>query len=498
MKPTATAPKVILRNCPEYDAQNIRRLVREGMDELGIKPFGRALVKPNVVSSGPLFEHAHTRPEVVEGVLMAIKDRADKLDELAVGERCGITIPTRYAFSGAGFDPMIERQGVKRYCFEEEPQVEIPLTHPGRLRDFIFVPEPVARADFFVNCPKFKSHPWTTVTFSMKNYIGIQDDRHRMIDHDHRLNEKVADLQYVVQPRLVVIDAIIAGEGRMLTPIPRRLNLLIIGNNQPAIDAICCQIIGVDPHDVEHVRLPHERGFGPIDLKDIALGGDVTLEEAKARAKGFKVGLVRVEKYFEGTHITAYAGPPPEKERTDYCWGGCPGALEEAIEILRLFDAQTDTKMPRLHIVFGKYEGAIDARPGEKVVFIGDCAQWKGTIAGEQVNIESVYQPRETKNPHEAKHDDIYAKMVSTTARLTAARNKPVMRMNGCPVSVAEQVLALVALSGAKNPYFEKSEILKFNKAYLAWRGTMAAKRIRGQKYQVAGPTKRGDGRPDV
>ena len=42
--------------------------------------------------------------------------------------------------------------------------------------------------------PKFKAHPWTTVTFSMKNYIGIQDDRHRLIDHDQKLNEKVADL----------------------------------------------------------------------------------------------------------------------------------------------------------------------------------------------------------------------------------------------------------------------------------------------------------------
>ena len=50
--------------------------------------------------------------------------------------------------------------------------------------------------------PKFKSHPWTTVTFSIKNYIGIQDDRHRLIDHDHRLNEKVADLQHIIQPQL--------------------------------------------------------------------------------------------------------------------------------------------------------------------------------------------------------------------------------------------------------------------------------------------------------
>ena len=49
----------------------------------------------------------------------------------------------------------------------------------------------------------------------MKNYIGIQDDRHRLIDHDHRLNEKVADLQYIIQPQFIAIDAITAGEGRM-------------------------------------------------------------------------------------------------------------------------------------------------------------------------------------------------------------------------------------------------------------------------------------------
>ncbi len=54
------------------------------------------------------------------------------------------------------------------------------------------------------------------------------------------------------------------------------------------------------------------------------------------------MGLIRVEKYFEGTHITAYAGPPPESEKTDYCFGGCPGAIEEAIEILRLFDHEVD------------------------------------------------------------------------------------------------------------------------------------------------------------
>jgi uncharacterized protein (DUF362 family) len=489
-------PTVILRDCPAYDVAQVRRLVREGLDTLALAPRGRTLVKPNLVSAGKLFQNAHTRAEVMEGVLLALKDRDGGMTSLTVGERCGITIPTRYVFEHSGMNDVLARTGASRSLFEEEEQVEIRLTHEGRLRDRIFVPKPVATADFFVNVPKFKSHPWTTVTFSMKNYIGLQDDRHRLIDHDHRLDEKIADLQYVLQPQLIVIDAVIAGEGRMLTPIPRALNLLVLGDNQPAVDAVCCAIIGVDPKTVPHLRLAWERGFGPLELSAIDLRGDVTLEAAQARAKGFQVGLVRVEKYFEGTKITAYAGPPPEPERTDYCWGGCPGAIEETVEILRLFDAHFEATMPRLHVVFGNYQGPIDAQPGEKVVFIGDCAQWRGTLQGQPVAIESTWQPRETKDPRTATHDDLYAKMVEVGGRLAVTRHEPFLRLSGCPVSVAEQVLALAFLTGAKNPYFEKTEIVAFNKAYVAWRAKVAARRLAGHPYQSEGPTERGAAAP--
>ncbi|MBT8494975.1 MAG: DUF362 domain-containing protein, partial [Deltaproteobacteria bacterium] len=373
-------PQVLLYDCPEYDPARIEAIIGDAMDKLGVRPFGRTLLKPNLVAAGELFPHAHTRPEFADGVLRAIKARAgDDLEELAVGERCGITVPTRMAFRESGFDAMLDRhKDVKRYCFEEDRQVEIPLDHPQRLRDYVFTPEPVARADCFINLPKFKAHPWTTVTFSMKNYIGIQDDRHRLIDHDHKLNEKVADLQFIVQPQMICIDAIIGGEGRMLTPIPRQMGMIIVGNSQVAIDSIGCRILGLDPRSVDHIRLAEEYGFGSTALEDVELGGDVTLEEAQKRAEGFQVGLVRVEKYFEGTNISAYAGPPPEGEQSDYCWGGCPGAIEEAIEVLRLFDETIDAKMPHIHVVFGAYDGEIPAAPGEKVIFMGDCAEWKG------------------------------------------------------------------------------------------------------------------------
>src|SRR5580698_5081207 len=500
MDPKASPPTVILRHCPDYDVGRIRVLVREALVELGTAPRGRTLVKPNLVAAGEMFPHAFTRAEVAEGVLLALKDVGGQtMTELAVGERCGITMPTRLVFRRSGFDAMLERVGdVKRYLFEEVPQVEVRFTHPNRLRDYIFVPEPVARADFFVNVPKFKAHPWTTVTFSMKNYIGIQDDRHRLIDHDHRLNDKIADLQHVIQPELIAIDAITAGEGRMLTPIPFDLGLVILGNSQVAFDAVCCRIIGVDPSTVEHIRLASEHGFGTMDLSQIEITGDVTLEEAKAKAKGFKVGLVRVEKYFEGSHITAYAGPPPDPERTDYCWGGCPGAIEEAIEILRLYDKECDEKMPRLHVVFGAYEGRIDAKPGEKVVFIGDCARWEGQIGDKLVKIQSLYRDRSTKDPYEAKHDDIYAKMASVTGKLAIHRNDAHVRLEGCPVSVAEQVLALVSLGKLNNPYLSPDQIVRFNKGYIAWRGNQAMKRLGGMPYQIRGAASRGEAAPEI
>jgi uncharacterized protein (DUF362 family) len=498
-----TEPKVIIRHCEEYDPARIREIVREGLKELGLRPHGRTLIKPNIVAAGPLFPHAYTRPEFMEGVVRALQDSADdSLKEIGIGERCGITVPSRFAFAESGYDAMIERlPGVQRYLFDEVPQVEVRYSHPQRLRDYVFTPKPIADADFFVNCPKFKAHPWTTVTFSMKNYIGIQDDRHRLIDHDHRLNEKIADLQHIIQPQFIAIDAITAGEGRMLTPLPFPLKLIIMGNSQVAFDAVCCHIIGVDPATVEHIALAVEHGLGQpgwLDLQGITLSGDVTLQQAKERARGFRVGLQRIEKYFEGSRITAYAGPPPEPERTDYCWGGCPGAMQEAIEVLRLYDQSCDQKLPRLHIVFGKYDGPIPAGPGEKVVFIGDCAEWKGEIGGELVQIRSQYKDRSTLDPYTIKHDDVFMKMAKVSSKVAVNEGKQVLRLSGCPVSVIEQALCLVELGEVRNPYFDPAMAMPFQQAYWTWRAQTTLHRLRGQAYQKKGHCSRGNAQPEL
>lgn len=496
-------PKVFIRNLDDYDPEKVRGIVREAMEELDIRPTGRTLVKPNLVIADKRFPYAYARPEIGDGILAALRDRDNgAMTELAVGERCGITMPTRFVFKHSGWNGVIKKHGAKRYPFDEVRQVEIPLRHPNRLRDYVFTPEPVARADFFVNVPKFKAHPWTTVTFSLKNYIGIQDDRHRLIDHDHRLNDKICDLQEIIQPNLIVIDGVVAGQERMLTPTPFDMKLLIIGDNQVAFDTVCCHIIGIDPREVDHLRMAGERGYGPLDLSDIDVVGDVGLDEAQARCEGFRTGLVRVEKYFKGSKITAYAGPPPEEEYTDYCWGGCPGAMEEAIEIIRQIDDKADEKMEPFTVVFGAYDGPIDAEPDEKVLFIGDCAQWKGNVGKKPnnvVSIDSLYKHRRHKDPHSAHFSGIYSKMVSVYWNLFKQRKKQVVRAQGCPVSVAEQTLYIAQLGKTKNPYFDPGAAISFNLSYAAWKVVTWFKRLFGQKYQVSLPeSERGEAQRGV
>ena len=53
--------KVLIARCDDYDPDKIEKIIGRGMDELGIVPKGRVLVKPNIViAHKDFFPHAFT------------------------------------------------------------------------------------------------------------------------------------------------------------------------------------------------------------------------------------------------------------------------------------------------------------------------------------------------------------------------------------------------------------------------------------------------------
>lgn len=466
-------PKVILRQCEAYDSDCIAGIIGESLEDLGVRPRGRTLVKPNTVIAHPrYFAHAFTRPEFLDGLLAALKQHGEEMSELTVGERCGITIPTRYSFAEAGYNPVLRRHRVQARYFDEETQVEVQLECPPALRSYIYVARPVVACDFFVNAPKFKAQPWVKVTFALKNLVGIQDDKHRLIDHDHMLEHKIVDLQQVVSPGFIAMDAIIAGEKTMLTPKPFSLGLIVMAVNPVATDVVCSHIVGLDPRQVDHIRLSAERGLGPLDLEQIEVIGDVTLEEAQARAEGFELTLGTVKDIFNGpqSNITTYYGPPPDPDQYDYCWGGCPGALFEAMQVIEAMQPRVYHEVGPLHVAFGDMRGQrIGAVPGERVLFMGDCAIFDGEIAGKPVHIPFTYTPRQQRDPHYARSGDLVAKIFKFLRLWIGHWGKQVIRVPGCPVSVAENVLFVSTLGRTKNPYLNRRVFVHFAYQYVVF-----------------------------
>ncbi|RJR48827.1 MAG: DUF362 domain-containing protein [Desulfobacteraceae bacterium] len=460
--------KVLILRCAEYDSGAISGIVRNGIELLGAKPSGKILVKPNtVLAHDEVFPHAFTRKEFLEGVLTAVRESGTAIEELAVGERSGITIPTRFNFKSAGYLDAIRKNQARAYYFDECRQVPLRLTTKGSLHKVIFVAKPVMDCDFFINLPKLKAHPWTRMTAALKNLIGIQDDRHRLIDHNSFLEHKIADLQEAIPPGLIAVDAIVAGQKMMLTPTPFHLGAIVMGLNACAVDTVCSHMIHLNPQNLVHLRLAAERGYGPCTLEEIEILGDFPLDEVREKTRGFEFCMERIDSYFAPSdNLSCTVGTFPEGCSSDYCWGGCPGALQEAMHIFRGYYPEVDSKMKKIRYVVGQVEGPLDLEPDERVIFAGDCTAWEGFLDGSKVTIRSTYSRNVQEEVTETKSNDMLLKLADAMWHCFRKRSSRYIHVKGCPVSVAQHVSYLSSLGKIGNPNFDPRMVLPVTYAY--------------------------------
>ncbi len=145
-------------------------------------------------------------------------------------------------------------------------------------------------AEGFVLFPKLKSNVLSHgVTGAIKLVgIGLLLDENRMAGHNHHNHRRIADMLEIAEPDLIVTDAIEAAlGGNQMTERGYPLRLLVMATNAVAHDATIARILGLHPERIEHIRLAHERGYGPIWANEIELVGDVRIGEANAHMRGF-------------------------------------------------------------------------------------------------------------------------------------------------------------------------------------------------------------------
>ena len=227
------------------------------------------LIKVNFITDKTWDTGATTDPMVVEAIIKKLEDLPVKV--YVVESDATITSADK-AFKKTGMKEMCERNGVE--CINlRRVKDKVKLAIPdGEALKSITVPRIVTESAI-ISAAKLKTHSDTGVTLGMKNMFGLLPDKYKGKYHLKGISKVIVDINTVLKSTLTVIDGFVGMEGS--GPVdgkPVQMNLIIAGTDPVATDATACRIMGINPHEIKHVRKAYEKGLGSID--DIQVLGE--------------------------------------------------------------------------------------------------------------------------------------------------------------------------------------------------------------------------------
>jgi uncharacterized protein (DUF362 family)/Pyruvate/2-oxoacid:ferredoxin oxidoreductase delta subunit len=161
--------------------------------------------------------------------------------------------------------------GVEKFCADngirilridpeggEQDWEEVQPTGAKKLRRF-HIPRILAEA-CLINLPVLKTHVVSTMTLSMKNCMGILPRPDRRSMHTFGIDQSIVDMNRGIKPDLTIVDGSVGQDGEgPLYGDKADLQVLVAGRNSLAVDLVCCQVVGVKPRDIPHLKLALEQ-----------------------------------------------------------------------------------------------------------------------------------------------------------------------------------------------------------------------------------------------
>jgi uncharacterized protein (DUF362 family) len=241
--------------------------------------YSRVLIKVNFITTMTWDTGATTDPLMVEAIIQKLK--LLNLEVIVVESDASMTNADK-AFEATGMAEMCNRNSVKYLNLRhEEEKIKVEIPNGIALKD-ITIPK-IVRDSAIISAAKMKTHTATKVTLGLKNMFGLLPDKMKFRYHAKGISDVIVDINTVLKPQITIVDGFVAMEGRGPTDgTPVKMDLIVAGCDVVATDATCARIMGLDPHDIKHIRTAHQKGLGQID--DIEIAGS-KLEDVKRSFK---------------------------------------------------------------------------------------------------------------------------------------------------------------------------------------------------------------------
>lgn len=336
------------------DLNEVRRMMGELFSLIGpaskIIPLNsRVLIKPNLTAEENLWEKGILTGPIFMQALVEEVQKA-RPAEVIVAEAIAVGLNTKKAFVANGYEEMARATGARLLDLYDGEFEEVKTAKGGLLKS-VKVSKEVLRADFFINAPVLKTHFASTLTAAMKNLKGTTTYEEKKRFHYLGLNKAVAELNAVLKPHLIVVDALIAMEGDgPIAGTPVGLNALLAGTDAVALDTVAARIMDIDPTEVLSLCLAQGMGYGVWDEREIQILGRSIEEIRRPFVRACAPLHLEVEKilFLEGQACNA-----------------CRNGLRMAMDRLKTAGVPLD-KLPKLEISMGS-----EARLSES----SDCIQ---------------------------------------------------------------------------------------------------------------------------
>src|SRR5579859_2645916 len=218
-----------------------------------------AILKPNLVAGRNAASGSTTSFALMKVVAEEVRACGA---EPVLCETPGTEFDRDATYTILGIDKFCEENGIRIIRVDpeggEQDWVELRPEGARRLRHFR-VPRILQEARL-INLPVLKTHVVSTMTLGMKNPMGILPRPDRRSMHTFGIAQCIVDMNRGIKPDLTIVDGSVGQDGEgPLYGEKADLQVMVAGRDSLSVDLACCQLVGVKPHDIPHLKLALEQ-----------------------------------------------------------------------------------------------------------------------------------------------------------------------------------------------------------------------------------------------
>jgi len=220
-----------------------------------LNPNFSVSIKPNLVVPGPASNGAITHPEVVEGIILFLKEFG--VSKIKIIESSWLGASTKQAFKDCGYEELSRKFNI--------PLIDLKSDSCSTVKSEGYsmkVCNEALETDFLINVPVLKAHCQTLLTCCMKNLKGCIPDSEKRRFHTLGIHKPVAALNTVVKTSYCVVDGICGDLSFEEGGNPVEGNRIILGRDPLLVDSYCAELIGYLPDEIDYLSYGKEMGIG--------------------------------------------------------------------------------------------------------------------------------------------------------------------------------------------------------------------------------------------